>query len=374
MRFSDIPGNIAAKSRLKEMADSDRIPHALLIEGPAGTGKFALARAFAQYIHCENHTSEGEPCGVCPSCVQHQTFNHADTIFSFPILKSVSSAGLSDDLAGEWSDFLKSSPLMDFEEWLKYLGNTNGQPVIYSAEALNIARKFSTTSYSSRYKILLLWCPERMQTECANKLLKLIEEPYPDSLLIFVSNSPDEILPTVKSRLQSVKLLRIPDEEAATYLERNFAADHNMALSVSHIVNGNLTAAVKMLSQSKENAYFLDMFILLMRSAYKRQVGVLRKWSIDISGLGRESAIRFLSYCERMMRENFITNLHIPDMVYQTQEERNFSVRFSPFINERNVERLLAEFRSARQDISANGNAKIIFFDLAIHVILLLKA
>lgn len=374
MRFSDIPGNTTAKSRLREMADSDKIPHALLIEGPAGMGKFALARTFAQYIHCENRTSDGEPCGKCMSCVQHQTFNQADTIFSFPILKSASSAGLSDDLSGEWFEFLKSYPLMDFEEWLKYLGNQNGQPVIYSAEAMSIARKFATTSYSSRYKILLLWLPERMQTECANKLLKLIEEPFPDSILIFVSDSPDEILPTVKSRLQSVKVSRISDIEAATYLERNFGTDRSTALSVSHIADGNLTAAIKMLSQSKDNEYFLEMFILLMRSAYKRQVGVLRKWSIDISGLGRESAIRFLTYCERMMRENFISNLHLPDMTYMTSAESNFSLRFSPFINERNVERLLDEFSNARRDISANANSKIVFFDLAIHVILLLKA
>ncbi len=374
MRFSDIPGNFAAKTRLREMVDSGRMPHAILLEGPSGTGKFAIARALAQYIHCENRTPDGEPCGSCMSCVQHQTFNHADTIFSFPILKSVSPAGLSDDLAGEWAKFLQSSPLMDFEEWQKFLGNANGQPVIYSAEALNIARKFATTSYSSRYKILLLWLPERMQTECANKLLKLIEEPYQDSLLIFVSDSSGEILPTVKSRLQSVKFSRINDRDAADYLEREFNADHATALSVSHISEGNLTAAVKMLSKGKENAYFLEMFILLMRAAYKRQVGVLRKWSIDISGLGRESAIRFLVYCERMMRENFISNLHIPEMVYLTPAESSFSARFSPFINERNVERLLDEFREARTDISANANAKIVFFDLAIHVILLLKA
>lgn len=355
------------------MADSGRIPHAILIEGPSGTGKFAMARAFAQYIHCENRAPEGKPCGCCPSCLQHESFNHPDTVFSFPILKTASAAGVCDDLADDWKKFLNDSPFMEFDRWLQVLGNPNGQPVVYSAEALSIARKFSKTSYSTKYRILLFWLPERMQNECANKLLKLIEEPFPDSLLVFVSDNPGEILPTVRSRLQSVSVNRVPAPEIATYLERELGADHVSAMAVAHIADGSLTAARNHMLQSKEYSQFLELFMLLMRAAYKRQVGVLRKWSTDISALGREAEIRFLSYCERMMRENFINNMHIPSLVYMTPAEQAFSTRFSPFINERNVERLLSEFASARTDIAANANAKIVFFDLAIHVILLLK-
>ncbi len=374
MRFSDIPGHLRVKDRLRGMADSGRIPHAILIEGPAGTGKFVLARAFAQYIHCENRTSDGEPCGCCPSCLQHESFNHPDTVFSFPILKSASTAGVCDDLSKEWKKFLDESPFMEFDRWLQMLGNPNGQPVVYSAEALNIARKFSKTSYSTKYKILLFWLPERMQNECANKLLKLIEEPFQDSLLIFVSDNPGEILPTVRSRLQSVPVNRISVPDIAAYLEQSLGSDRSSALAVAHIADGNMISARNHMLQSKEYSQFLDFFMLLMRAAYKRQVGVLRKWSIDIASLGREAEIRFLSYCERMMRENFINNLHMPSLVYMTQAEQAFSSRFSPFINERNVERLLAEFKQARTDIAANVNAKIVLFDLAIHVILLLKA
>lgn len=373
MRFSDIPAHEHAKQRLRDMADTGRLPHALLIDGPAGVGKFALARAFAQYIHCENRTPDGEPCGCCPACIQHENFNQPDTIFSFPILKSASAAGLSDDLASEWRGYLASNPFMEFEEWLRILGNPNGQPVIYSAEAMNIARKFSTTSYSSRYKIMLMWLPERMQNECANKLLKLIEEPFPDSLMIFVSDNAAEILPTVHSRLQSVSVNRIPDADVALYVERSLGADASTASAVAHLSGGSLVAARNHLTQSGEYARFLDMFMLLMRSAYQRRVGVLRKWSIDMAGLGREAEIRFLSYCERMMRENFMNNLHMSELVYMTPAEQQFSSKFSPFINERNVERFISEFQQARIDIAANANAKIIFFDLAIHAILLLK-
>lgn len=374
MRFSDIPAHNQVKQRLRDMADSGRLPHAILIEGPAGTGKFALARTFAQYIHCEHRTPEGEPCGVCGPCLQHESFNQPDTFFSFPILKSASAAGVCDDLSSDWRSYLAENPFMEFDEWLKVLGNPNGQPVIYSAEAMNIARKFSTTSYSTRYKILLMWLPERMQNECANKLLKLIEEPYPDSLLIFVSDNSGEILPTVRSRLQTVSVSRVPDMEVAAYLRRSLGADEASAAAVAHLAGGSIVAARNLMHQTQEYTQFLEMFMLLMRAAYQRRVGVLRKWSVDMSALGREGEIRFLTYCERMMRENFMNNLGIPSLVYLTPQERGFSAKFSPFINERNVERLLSEFRQARIDIAANANAKIVFFDLAIHVILLLKA
>lgn len=374
MKFSDIPGNETAKAHLRHMADTDRIPHALLIEGPAGTGKFALARAFAQYVHCTDRTPDGEPCGRCASCLQHSSFNHLDTIFTFPVLKSASTDGLCDDALDIWRDFLAKSPLMDMSAWLKALGNENGQPVIYTSEAQAIARKFATTSYSSRYKIMLCWLPERMQEQCANKLLKLIEEPYPDSLMVFVSDSPAEILPTVKSRLQSVSVGRIPDADVAAWLRGKHGVDEASAAAAAHLAEGSLLAAEAFLRQGKEQQQSLEFFMTLMRAAYQRKVGVLRKWSADLSALGREGVIAFLSYCERMMRENFMTNLRMPSLVYLTPAEQAFSARFSPFINERNVERLLEEFGRARADIAANANAKIILFDMAVHVILLLKA
>lgn len=373
MRFSDIPAHDVVKERLRAMVDDNRLPHALLLEGPAGVGKFALARAFAKYIHCENRTPDGDSCGVCPSCRQHDTFNHADMVFSFPILKSVSVAGVSDDLIGEWREFLNDFPYMNFEEWLKALNNPNGQPLIYSAESQNIIRKFATTSYSSKYKVLLMWLPERMQPDCANKLLKMIEEPMEDSILVFVSNNSREILPTIYSRLQRIEVKRLPDGVIENYLVQHHRMDVTNAAAVAHLASGSIIDAERQLSVSDENKQFLQFFMSLMRSAYQRKVGLLKKWSVDVAGLGREGAIRFLTYCERMMRENFIYNLHIPSLVYLTTDEQAFSKKFSPFINERNVESLLREFGSARTDIAANGNAKIIFFDLAVKTILLLK-
>lgn len=373
MKFSDIPGHESVKERLRSMVDNNRLPHALVLEGPQGVGKFALARALAQYIHCENR-SGGDSCGVCPACRQHATFNHADTYFSFPVLKGGSSSDtVSDDYIAEWHSLLQENPYMNFERWLQLLDNPNGQPVIYSAEGLAVIRKFSRTSYSTRFKILLQWLPERMQPDCANKLLKLIEEPFPDSLLIFTSDNPGAILPTVYSRMQRVEIKRLPDDVVADYLVRNHDVAPADSLAIAHLAEGSITRAVAQISASGESAQFLELFTRLMRSAYQRRVADLRKWSVDVAGLGREAEIRFLAYCERMMRENFINNMRVPQLVYLNAAEAQFSSRFSPFINERNVESLLSQFASARTDVAANGNAKIILFDLAVKVILLLK-
>ena len=373
MKFSDIPGHESVKERLRSMVDNNRLPHALVLEGPQGVGKFALARALAQYIHCENR-SGGDSCGVCPACRQHATFNHADTYFSFPVLKGGSGSDtVSDDYIAEWHRLLEENPYMNFERWLQLLDNSNGQPVIYSAEGLAVIRKFSRTSYSTRFKILLQWLPERMQPDCANKLLILIEEPFPDSLLIFTSDNPGAILPTVYSRMQRVEIKRLPDDVVADYLVRNHDVAPADSLAIAHLAEGRITRAVAQISVSGESAQFLELFTRLMRSAYQRRVSDLRKWSVDVAGLGREAEIRFLAYCERMMRENFINNMRVPQLVYLNAAEAQFSSRFSPFINERNVESLLGQFASARTDVAANGNAKIILFDLAVKVILLLK-
>lgn len=373
MKFSDIPSHDNVKDRLRALVDSDRIPHALLLEGPAGIGKFSLARALAQYIHCENR-HDGDSCGSCPSCLQHQSFNHIDTHFVFPVIKKKSSRTVSDDYIDEWRNFLNEYPYMDFEKWLVALDNVNGRPQVYVDESEALIRKLNFTSHFAKYKIVLLWLPERMNEECANKLLKLIEEPYGDTLFILVSDNPREILPTIYSRTQRVEMRRLPDEVIADYLSANYSVDPRDALAIAHNAEGNMIAAERNLSQSKEDKKFLDLFISLMRLAYQRKVRELKEWSNDVSGLGREQCMRFLGYSQRLLRENFIYNLKQPGLNYLNRDEAAFSVNFARFINERNVLRLVDEMNRAETDIAGNANAKIVLFDMTIKVILLLKS
>lgn len=374
MKFSDVLCHEATKRRLQQFVDSDRIPHAILIEGQPGIGKFMMARAFAQYVHCENR-KDGDSCGVCPSCIQHQTFNHIDTHFIFPIIKKGSGkTSISDDFIEDWREFLTENPYMDFEKWLLSLDNINAQPHIYVDESADIIKKLNFTAHKAKYKIVLLWLPERMKNECANKLLKLIEEPYSDTIFVMVSNDSKQILPTIYSRTQRLEMLRLGDEPIAKYLSQKHAIDYNNSLSIAHLSEGNMNRAEKELQLTKENSKFFDLFVELMRLAYQRKISDLKRWSNDIASLGREQSMQFLAYSQRLIRENFIYNLNERELNYMNDKESQFSVNFARFITEINVQKLIEVLNKAQIDIMGNANAKIVFFDLSVKVILLLKS
>lgn len=369
MKFSDLTGHEGAKARLRDMADSRRLPHALLLIAPTGSGEMMLARAFAQYLHCTGRRpGDTDSCGVCPSCRQHQALNHVDLHFSYPVLKK-GTVTVSDDWLAEWREFLNDDPWMDIRRWSTLLGKPDGQPVIYADEADNLRRKLSMSARSSDINICMMWLPEKMHPAAANGLLKLIEEPEEGTMFILVSNSAADVLPTIYSRCQRIELRRLSDTDIVAALGSGLnPAD---ALAAAHIAEGNYIAARDVFG-SGESQRNLDLFMRLFRLAYQRKVGDLKIWSEEVAGLGRLSICRFLEYCQRMVRENFILNLQVPELNYLTSAEQQFSSRFCPFINERNVEELIAEFNNAETDIRGNGSAKIVLFDLAIKTIMLL--
>lgn len=374
MKFSDIPAHDSVKRQLVEMVDNNHIPHALLLEGKSGIGKMMLARALAQYIHCTDR-HDGDSCGVCPACLQHQSFNHIDTHFSFPVikLKNRTGAAVSDDWIEQWRQFLTDSPYMDMNTWVEMLGNVNAQPQIFVDESGELIRKLNFTSHAARFKIVLMWLPERMNEPCANKLLKLLEEPHDDTLFILVSNEPAKILPTIYSRLRRIEVKRLDDSTVAQYLEKYREVGHDAAEGIARLAEGSMLEAFHRLSTSDESRQFLDMFMSLMRLAYQKKVGALRKWSTDAADFGREKCCRFMEYCERLTGENYIYNLRDPRLVALDNDESRFSANFARFINERNVERLRNLFIDARRDIAGNANAKIVLFDVAVSIILCLK-
>lgn len=373
MRFRDIPGHEDVKERLRAMADERRVPHALLLEGPVGSAKFMLIRALAQYIHCENHTPDGDSCGKCPSCLQHQTFNHIDTIYSFPVIKKAGKSTISNDCFGDFKNFITDSPYMDIEKWIAMLGNINSQPVIYVEEGAELIRRLNFTARQSLFKIVLLWLPERLKEETANKLLKLIEEPHPDTIFLMSSDNSRAILPTIYSRVQRIAVSRYSDDEIKHFLTTSYPVSETDAETLARLSSGNVIEALSLVDISRMRRQFLDYFIELMRKAYQRKIGLLRQWSNDVAALGREQIIKFLDYASRLIRENFILNLHVDQLNYLTEDERKFSVNFARFINERNVLKMFEVLNKAREDIAGNANPKIVLFDLAVKTILLIK-
>lgn len=374
MRFADIPFHDDIKQRLRDMVDADRVPHALLLEGPAGAGKFSLARAFVQYLHCTDRQN-GEPCGRCPACLQHQGFNHIDTVYSYPVVKreGSSSAPLSADYAEEFRDFVSESPFMNFELWLEKLNKNNAQPLIYVEEGTELLRRLGFTAHAARFKVVLMWLPERLKEETANKLLKLIEEPADDTRIVMVSNNPSAILPTIYSRLQRITVPRYDDAEVASWLASAKGLSQNDAASVAALAEGNINRADGLTGASVRGKSNLENFISLMRLAYQRKIIELRPWANNLAAEGRESVMAFFEYASRMLRENFVYALRVGRLQCLNNDEDAFSRNFSPFVNERNVEDLMKVFDDARIDVAANANAKIVCFDVAIKVILLLK-
>lgn len=373
MRFADIPGHGDVKARLREIVDSGHMPHALLLEGPEGTGKFALARALAQYIHCTGRRDgDADSCGRCPSCRQHEAWGHIDTVLSFPVTKRNSKPTTSDDWRREFTEFVDGNPWMHFDSWLATLQNPNSLPCIYVEEAGALTRRLSFTSQTSKYKIVLMWQPERMNEDTANKMLKMVEEPFADTIFIMASDDPRSILPTIYSRVQRVAVPRHSDDIVRSWLQSQ-GIDQSAAADAAALAEGNLNRALELVSTKGDAAKHLDWFMQLMRLAYQRNIGKLKLWSQTMGAEKREALIRFLTYCSRMLRENFIYNLHQPSLNLMTEAERKFSVNFARFVNERNVLGLDKAFSEAAADIAANGNAKIVLYDLAITVILLLK-
>lgn len=374
MKFADIPHHPHLKARLRAMAADGRVPHALLIHGPAGSGKFMLARAFAQLLHCRRPTADGEPCGECDACLQHSAFNHVDTLYVFPVVKDDKhKAPVSADFMDAFKEFVSRNPWMDFDRWSASFDKKNAQPAIYISESDALRSSLALTTARSRYKTVLIWLPEKMNEQTANKLLKLIEEPFADTVFILVSNDASAILPTIRSRCQPLEATRLPDPVMAGWLAERLAMDPTDALAAAHTAEGDMNRALRQSDATSVSRMFWDLFVGLMRKAYTRDVAALRDWANDLAALGREAEIKFYAYSTRLIRENFIYNFHRPEISYLTRDEAQFSRNFARFIHEGNAERIVSRMDSAAADIAGNANGKIVNFDFAVKMIMLIK-
>ena len=381
MQFKDIIGQEDIKNRLRQSVQENRIAHAQLFFGLGGIGKLQLAIAYAQYIACE-HRTESDSCGVCPSCLQYQKLQHPDLHFAFPVYKEKSSREVfCSDFFPQFREILLEKGYFSQEEWYAHIGADNKQCIIYESESGAILRSLSLKSFGGGYKVMIIWLPEKMHPACANKLLKIIEEPPEKTLFLLVSEEPERLLSTILSRTQQLHIPNLEEKEIAHALREKFddmsAED---AFNTAHIANGSWTKAMQSLVKRVEDNDNLNLFISLFRNAWA--VGVrrdykalldLREWCNQVAALGREKQKSFLLYAQNQIRENYIRNIAIPELNYQTTEEGRFSERFSPFVNERNVEDLQSEFERAQQQIEQNGNAKIVFFDLCLQTIVLVK-
>ena len=377
MTFSEVIGQKEAQKRLMQMVREDRLPHALMLCGPMGAGKMALAMAFGCYLLSKKSENSGySEYSEYSESPMLKKMEHPDLHFTYPTIKLPSMSSdhkpVSDDFAKEWHELIMDGPYFTMDQWMQAMGGENQQAIITAGESDDLVRKLSLKSSQGGYKVSIIWLPERMNIECANKLLKLIEEPPQQTVFIMVCEEPDKLLETIRSRVQRVDIKKIDNESLTQALVEKRGINEEDARRISRVANGNWLSALEELQIGSENELFLDMYISLMRLAYQRKIKDLRKWSETMAGYGREKQKRWLSYFLKMSRENFMYNFHQEELTYMTQKEEDFAKNFARFINENNILAISELANRDIRDIGQNANAKIVFFDLALQMIVLL--
>ena len=379
MLLKDIIGQEAVKREMCRCVQEGRIPHAQLLSGISGIGKLPLALAFAQYVACP-HRTDTDACGVCPTCLQYSKLQHPDLHFVFPIVKS-DSGDICDDYLPAFREMVLANPYCDADDWTQKMGEEKKQSLIYEKESSEIQRKLALKAFGDGFKVMIVWQPEKMHLACANKLLKLLEEPPEMTLFLFVSEHPDQLLPTIISRLRPLPTPRLSEQEIIDALMNRNGIIGTSAQVVARLARGSYREALRLLDDKDRDKEMFAEFQELMRNAWL--VGVRRnydalqslsQWAQQMAkDMTRAQQCAFLQFAQRLIRENFIYNFGEPSLCYQTTDEQQFSTKFAPFINERNIEELTEQFARAEAQIMQNANARMVLFDLCLQCIVLIK-
>lgn len=373
MFFKNVIGQEATKKRLIKSVSEARISHAQLFAGPEGSGKLALALAYAQYVSCLDKQN-GDSCGQCSSCKKYAKLIHPDLHFVFPVVKTKKfKEPVSDHFLAEWRNLVLQNAYFNMEDWFNFIGVENAQGLIYSHESGEIIRKLNLKSFEAEYKVMIIWMPEKMHVACSNKLLKMIEEPPVKTLFLLVTENEEEIITTIRSRCQLIKIPRIDTEAMKGALQTLAGAEGRDIDNLAHLSRGNFRKAMNLLQTDESARYNLERFKELMRFSYGRKFMELFQWIDELSGIGRERQKIFLQYTMGLVRENFVSNLKNESLIFMDEEERAFSSRFSPYINERNILSISEELEKAFQHIAMNGNPRIIFTDMSLKIVKLIR-
>jgi DNA polymerase-3 subunit delta' len=373
MLFKDVIGQNELKRHLIRSVREGFIPHAQLFSGREGVGALGLALAYARYLHCTDR-QEGDACGACPACLQFNRLSHPDLHFVFPIVnKKGGRDAFCDDFLPEWRLFVKETPYGRLSDWLERIAAENAQGLIYAREGDEILKKINLRAYESDYKVMIIWLPEKMHEATANKLLKLLEEPPEKTVFLLVSEEPEKIIPTVRSRTQMLIVPPIDDEDLAKTLRGTFRLPEEDIPLIVRLAKGSYSEAVRIVHATDENEAYLDLFVTIMRNSWTRNVQNMKLKSEQFATMGRDRQKAFLMYSQRMIRENFLYRLQVPEINYMNRKEQEFAIKFSPYVNEANISEFMEELASAERHIEGNVNPRMVFFDLSMKIAVLLQ-
>ena len=379
MQFRDIIGQEELKRRLVASVAAGRVSHAQLFTGAAGAGTLPLAVAYAQYLNCR-HRADGDSCGVCPDCRQIAALAHPDLHLVFPVNKQGKKSGevmRSDEFLPLFRGlFAERGGYFSAQDWYDRLdlGKTL-KGMIAAREADDIIRKLSFKSFEADYKTMLIWLPEAMNEEAANKILKILEEPWEKTLFLLISEQPERLLPTIISRTQEVAVPRIAPDVLERAAQERGVTDPVKARNIARLAGGDLVELQHLVAGEsdalrKEN---FELFCGLMRLSYNDRHLELVTWAEEAAQLSREQQRAFLRDASRLLRESYMLHAGINEISYLWGEELAFCSKFAPFVGSQNIEPLIAEIECALAQISQNGNPTIVFTHFALSVSKMIK-
>ncbi|MEY8849473.1 DNA polymerase III subunit delta' [Psychroserpens sp. XS_ASV72] len=378
MLFSEVLGQEHIKSHLTKSADHGRVAHAQLFVGPEGSGTLPMAIAYAQYLLCKN--SGGENSNGNEACnLKFENLSHPDLHFAFPVATNdkVKKHPVSNHFMEEWRQLIDRQPYGNLFDWYRLLGIDNKQGQIGVDEAQDIVKKLSLKSYEGGYKVMLIWMAEKMNTQSANKLLKLIEEPPKDTVFILITEDEEQIINTIKSRCQVLHFPPLAEDDIKKALMKNYQIPEVDAIKIAHQSNGNYNKACDLVYSDSEDTQFEEWFVFWIRSAFKAKgnksaIHDLISWSETIAKTGRETQKQFLNFCLDFFRQALLLNYKAEGLVFMEPKTSFKLENFAPFVHGNNILDISNELQEAIYHIERNGNSKIILTDLSIKLTRLL--
>jgi DNA polymerase-3 subunit delta' len=369
MQFKEIIGQEKIKKQLVQTVAENRISHAQLFLSPAGSGALPLAIAYAQYINCLDKGVD-DSCGVCSSCRKYERLIHPDLHFSYPFFTSTS-VKVAVDVLDEWRTMVLNDPYFDMDIWRSKQDAANKQANINIAECHDIIKKLSYKAFEADTKVLIMWLPEYLD-KAGNALLKLIEEPPENTLFILISQNQEQILTTILSRTQIVKIPKLTITEVSSYLENNFGLGENQAGEYSFLADGNLIEA-KALANDKQ-ADSSGIFTTWLRNGYSNKVPDLMEFTEEAAKWGRENQKNFLRYGINYLRECCLiisgaeVLVKLPPLAFETAKKLSAHVLTLPM-----AEAIIAELEKAHYHIERNANPKILFLDVSLQLVKIIR-
>ena len=374
MDFSEVIGQQHIKSHLIKTVENGRIPHTQLFVGKSGSGILPLVLSYAKEILCHSFTKGSDEYIACKNKIEKLA--HPDLHFVYPVNtnENIKKNPVSDNFSSEWRKFVLKNPYASLYDWYQFIGIEKKQGNISKLEAVSISKKLSLKAYEGGYKLMVIWMADKMNNECSNQLLKLIEEPPDKTVLLLLTENAEHVLGTIQSRCQILHIPVLSEEDIYTQLTDNHKVNSNEARKTSHQSNGDFNKALHIIKNDGDEVFFENLFVFWVRTAFKAKgnksaINDLFDWSEELAKEGRETQKKFLSFCLEIFRQAMLKNYKTDSLIYFESHDGKFSFdKFSAYIHQNNIFEIKDALEDAEYHIERNGNAKIIFTDLSIQL------